>query len=249
MQPDPTLRQSDPEFVRRTFAGIANRYDLANHVLSGGLDFLWRDRVARLVAAEHPRRVLDVATGSGDIALAIQHAIPTAKVTGMDFCAPMLERARAKGLEDLVEADALCMPFQDSEFDALTVAFGLRNMASWEGALREMRRVLAPGGLLVVMDFSMPTQPALRAAYRLYLHKGLPLLAGWLTGAPKSYEYLGESIEKFPRGDSMLSLLKGCGFCQTASMPLAMGIASIYTARTCKEGGPARKSLLPSTQG
>ncbi len=225
------LKQQDPEFIRETFAGIAPRYDLANHVLSGGIDFLWRARAARLVAETHPKRILDVATGSGDLAVALAKANPSAVVAGVDFCVPMLEIAATKGIPILFQGDALDLPCEDNFCDALTVSFGLRNMASWECALKEMARVLRPDGLLLVMDFAMPTNPILCSAYRLYLHHVLPKIAGTLTGKPEAYDYLGESIEKFPRGAAMRELVESCGFHSVQSRSLACGIAAITTAR------------------
>jgi demethylmenaquinone methyltransferase/2-methoxy-6-polyprenyl-1,4-benzoquinol methylase len=141
----------------------------------------------------------------------------------------MLDRAREKGLASTVIADALNLPFSDASFDAVTVAFGLRNMESWSGALREMCRVLAPGGHLLVLDFSMPGPP-LRDVYRLYLHHVLPIIAGTVTGEKQAYEYLGDSIEKFPAGFEMVSLIAESGFAGAACEPLSGGIVSIYTA-------------------
>lgn len=220
----------DPAKVRGIFSAIAGRYDLANHLLSGGLDFLWRARAVRMVAAWQPRTVLDLATGSGDLALAMQKAMPAAHIVGADFCLPMLEVAARKGLHPLVVADGTQLPFADGAFDAVTVAFGLRNMESWPGALREMARVLRPGGHLLLLDFSMP-RPPLSGLYRFYLHKILPRFAGLLTGNRAGYEYLGESIEAFPSGDAMVALIRGHGFAAATAMPLAAGIVSIYTAR------------------
>ena len=211
------------------FASIARRYDLANHLLSGGLDYLWRARATALVAGWEPARVLDLATGSGDLALAIQRGCPGARVTGADFCQPMLDRAREKGLANTVLADALSLPFPDGSFDAVTVGFGLRNMESWGGALREMARVLAPGGHLLVLDFSMP-EPRLREVYRFYLHHLLPVIAGIVTGRKEAYEYLGDSIEKFPAGFEMASLIAESGFAGAVCEPLSGGIVSLYTA-------------------
>jgi len=225
------LKQQDPEFVRETFAGISSRYDIANHVLSGGVDFLWRAKAAKLVAATHPARILDLATGSGDLAVALKKTCPGAQVVGVDFCLPMLEIAQKKGVPSLIQGDGLALPFQDATFDALTVAFGLRNMASWDGALKEMARVLKPQGLLLVMDFSMPTNRLLRALYRVYLHHGLTRIAGLLTGRPEAYDYLGESIEKFPRGETMLRLVESCGFEDPRAFPLAFGVASMTVAK------------------
>jgi len=143
----------------------------------------------------------------------------------------MLEVAREKNIPSLIQADGLRLPFRDQSFDALTVAFGLRNMASWEGALREMQRVLKPGGLILVMDFSLPSPPLLRAIYRVYLHHVLPRFAATVTGNKEAYEYLGESIESFPREEKMLSLLESCGFSGAEMKSLCLGVAGIYTAR------------------
>lgn len=220
----------NPLFVKELFASIAGRYDLANHLLSGGLDFFWRRRAAQIVQRWAPRRVLDLATGSGDLALAIQRKIPAAEVTGADFCEPMLERARQKGLARTVVADALALPFREGEFEVVTVAFGLRNMASWEGALREMARVLTPGGHVLIMDFSLPAAP-LRGLYRVYLHHILPALAAALTREKSAYEYLGASIEEFPSGDAMCALLAQNSFVEARCERLSGGIVSLYAAR------------------
>jgi len=224
------LPQQNPEFVQKTFSSIAGRYDLANHLLSGGMDFVWRDRVSRLVASHRPSRVLDLATGSGDLAIALQKACPHAQIVGADFCLPMLEEARRKNIPFLVQADGLALPFGEGTFDAVTVAFGLRNMASWEKALSEMHRVLRAGGLLVVLDFSLPPRGFLRTLYRFYLHRILPRIAGWATGRAEAYEYLGESIEKFPRGTGMEKLVAAAGFEGLPSRPMCFGIVTLYSA-------------------
>jgi len=172
---------------------------------------------------------LDLATGSGDLALSIERACPQCQVTGADFCEPMLRRAREKGLRRTVVADALHLSFLDSSFDAVTVAFGLRNMESWPGALREMARVLNPGGHLLVLDFSLPPPP-LRGPYRFYLHHILPVIAGLVTCEKSAYQYLGDSIERFPAGPAMTSLIEECGFTSAICTPLTGGIVSLYTA-------------------
>jgi demethylmenaquinone methyltransferase/2-methoxy-6-polyprenyl-1,4-benzoquinol methylase len=141
----------------------------------------------------------------------------------------MLEAASRKGLHPLVAADGTKLPFADGAFDTVTVAFGLRNMASWPDALGEMCRVLSSGGHLLILDFSLP-QPPLAAPYRFYLHRVLPRIAGCLTGNRSGYEYLGESIESFPSGLAMGTLLESCGFTGARATPLAAGIVSIYTA-------------------
>lgn len=212
------------------FDGIARRYDLANHLLSGGTDFYWRWRATRIVAGWKPSRVLDLATGSGDLALAIERRVPRAEVTGADFSPEMLERARAKGLGQTIVADALALPFPERAFDCVTVAFGLRNMADWGAALREMCRVLSPGGHLLVLDFSMP-KGLMRPIYRFYLHGCLPKLAALVTGRRDAYEYLGASIEDFPSGQAMCALMETNGFASAGATSLTGGIATIYTAR------------------
>jgi demethylmenaquinone methyltransferase/2-methoxy-6-polyprenyl-1,4-benzoquinol methylase len=183
------------------------------------------------VRADGPERILDLATGSGDLARALRKASPQALVFGADFCIPMLEVARRKKVPLLVQADGLHLPFRDGTFDALTVAFGLRNMASWDDALREMARVLRPGGLLLIMDFSLPELAPLQKLYRLYLHKVLPRFAAAITGNKEAYEYLGSSIESFPRGREMQGLIERGGFSYFRAKPLCCGVASIYTAR------------------
>ncbi len=216
--------------VRGMFSAIASRYDLANHLLSGGLDFFWRKRAAQIVKAWEPARILDLATGSGDLALTIRAACPGSFLIGADFCHPMLLVAQRKGLDRLVAADGLRLPFADASFDALTIAFGLRNMESWSGGLSEMRRVLRPGGHVLVLDFSIPPPP-LRWLYRPYLHHVLPRLAAFATGEKSAYEYLGDSIEKFPSGDAMCALLRETGFEEANYESLSGGIVSLYTAR------------------
>lgn len=220
----------DPVFVKEAFAKIAGRYILTNHVLSLGTDILWRRKVARIVAGWKPATLLDLATGTGDLAEAIAKENPGTRITGADFSAPMLDVARARALPqaEWLVADAMAMPFAEASFDAVTVAFGLRNMADWPAAVREMARVTKPGGHLLILDFSLPTLPGLRGAYRFYLHKILPKLAGLLTGQRQAYEYLSGTIERFPSGQAMLDLLRSNGFRGGAAIPLSGGIASIY---------------------
>lgn len=225
----PSAASREPAAVRRMFDRIARRYDLANHLLSGGIDFWWRHRAAELVRQWRPARVLDLATGSGDLALAIARKLPQAEVTGVDFSPEMLAIARAKGLERIVLADALNLPFPDGSFDCVTVAFGLRNMADWGAALREMARVTAPSGHLLVLEFSLP-RGAVQPLYRLYLHRGVPILAALVTGQKDAYQYLAASIEKFPSGHEMTKLIDGHGFVQAGARSLSGGIASMYSA-------------------
>lgn len=217
----------DAVYVRDAFARIADRYVLTNHVLSCGADIWWRKVVTARIRRWNPARALDVASGTGDLALEIQRQCPACEVIATDFCAEMLAHAAHRGVAQTLVADALNLPFPDGGFDVVTVAFGLRNMADYPAALREMLRVLKPGGHLLILDFALPNG-LLRRPYRFYLHHILPRLAGWLTGQRDAYEYLGGSIEAFPAGAAMTALLESCGFGETRATPLSGGVVAIY---------------------
>ena len=212
------------------FGRVAGRYDLVNTVLSGGLDYLWRHRAAETVRGWQPVRLLDLATGSGVMAASLARACPATTVVGADFSLPMLRRAQATGrVARLAVADAMRLPFSDRTFDAVTVGFGLRNMPSYRGALEEMRRVLRPGGHVLVLDFSVPSG-WWQGLYRFYLHRCLPRVAGLVCGERAAYRYLAESIERFPRGETMRALLAESGFAAATAEELTGGIVSLYTA-------------------
>jgi demethylmenaquinone methyltransferase/2-methoxy-6-polyprenyl-1,4-benzoquinol methylase len=212
------------------FGSIAHRYDLANHLLSCGADFYWRNHAADIVARWQPRKIVDLATGTGDLAIAIAKKSPGAEVTGVDFSEEMLAIARGKGLARTVTADVTRLPFADGWFDCVTIAFGLRNIEDYAAALREMSRVLNKGGHLLVLEFSIPRLSILRAPYRFYLHRCLPLIGSLLTRKKSAYHYLGHSIEEFPAGDVMLRLIEANGFTRAIDEPLTGGIVTIYTA-------------------
>ncbi len=217
----------DAVYVRDAFARIADRYVLTNHVLSCGMDIWWRKVVTARIRRIKPKTLLDVASGTGDLALEIQDHCPKCDVIASDFCAEMLAHASSRGVHKTLVADALKLPFDDDHFDVVTVAFGLRNMADYPAALTEMHRVLKPGGKLLILDFSLP-RGILRAPYRFYLHNILPKLAGMLTAQKDAYEYLGGSIEQFPSGSDMCDLLESTGFTDTDATPLTCGVVSIY---------------------
>lgn len=219
----------DPTYVREAFARIADRYVMTNHVLSGGMDFWWRHVVSKRIKQLKPRRLLDVASGTGDLALTIQDAVPECEVIATDFCAEMLEHASSRGVSKTLVADALDLPYEDGRFDVVTVAFGLRNMGDYELGLKEMRRVLKPGGYLFILDFSLP-EGVLRKPYRFYLHNVLPKLAGFLTKEKDAYEYLGGSIEQFPAGEAMISLLEKSDLHQVTATPMTFGVVTVYEA-------------------
>ena len=214
------------------FGAIARRYDLANHTLSCGTDFYWRGCAADIVASWRPGKIVDLATGTGDLALALQKKLPDAEVTGVDFVPEMLDLAQRKGVRQTILADAMQLPFSDGSFDCVTIAFGLRNMENWGGALAEMSRVLGRDGHLLVLEFSLPTRSIVRAIYRLYLHRCLPLLGSLLTRKKSAYDYLGDSIEEFPSGRAMIDLIEASGFRHATLQPLSYGIATIYTAQS-----------------
>ncbi len=233
--PSPGKRGSlhSAERIQSFFASIAPRYDLANHLLSGGCDFYWRSRAARIVRDWEPQRILDLATGSGDLALALRNTCPSAVLIGADFCEPMLLRARGKRLGNLIAADGQRLPFPDATFDVCTVAFGLRNMSSWSKALSEVRRVLRPSGRVLILDFSQP-EALFGRFYRWYLGSVLPHIAAALTGHKGAYTYLADSIAAFPSPATLSEFLRENGFVNVQAEPLTGQIVAIHTAETLR---------------
>ena len=220
---------TDPLSIREMFGRVAGRYDRANQILSFGIDKHWRHVVGSLVASWDPQRILDLATGSGILAQELQRQNPKAYLVCVDFCAPMLQVAKHRGLSNLIVADGMALPFAEEAFDVVTIAFGLRNMQSFERALTGISRILRPEGHVLILDFSLPTGP-FRPFYQFYLHFVLPRLAGLITGHAAAYQYLGESIECFPRGIEMLDLLERTGFRNAQQRSLTGGIVAIYYA-------------------
>src|SRR5260370_21300829 len=197
---------TDPLSIREMFGRVAGRYDRANQILSFGSESHWRRGVGSLVARWDPRRILDVATGSGILAQELHRQSPEAYLVCADFCAPMLQVAKHRGLTNLIVADGMTLPFIEEAFDVVTIAFGLRNMESFARALTGISRILRPAGHVLILDFSLPAGP-LRPFYRFYLHFVLPRLAGLITGHSSAYQYLAERIERFPRRTWILDLL------------------------------------------
>ena len=223
------------ESVRAMFSRIASRYDLLNHLLSANVDRRWRALVVRRVRAqlEAGAHALDVACGTGDLSLAIAESCD-ARVTGLDFCRPMLELAAKKsderGREILfVEGDALSLPFADATFDAVTIAFGLRNLASVEGGLRELLRVTREGGRVCVLEFSRPVVPGFRALFGFYFTRVLPRVGGLLSGSRGAYEYLPDSVARFPAQRELARLMSAVGFADVEFENLTGGIAALHT--------------------
>ena len=217
------------------FAGIASRYDLLNHLLSGNVDRRWRRLVAEKLrpALDADSTVLDVACGTGDLSIVIAEACG-ARVVGVDFCRPMLDIAARKSAEmsrtiPFVEGDALRLPFADEKFDAATIAFGLRNLSDVAGGLGELRRILKPGGRLVVLEFSRPVVPGFRALFQFYFSRVLPRVGGLVSGSRGAYEYLPDSVSKFPDQARLASLMKEVGFVNVDYRNLTGGIAALHS--------------------
>ncbi|MEY4689079.1 MAG: Ubiquinone/menaquinone biosynthesis C-methyltransferase UbiE [Verrucomicrobiota bacterium] len=230
----------DPKAVNSMFGRIAKRYDTANRVLSAGIDRGWRRRLVEAVGRHRPARVLDLATGSGDVAFAIARGLhPSPEIIGMDFCQPMLDEAEAKRRMSrdpeeskirFLPGDGLDLPLPDGSQDAVTIAFGLRNLADRARGLAEMRRVLKPGGMLHVLEFSQP-HAWFRPFYYFYLRHLLPALARLLTGDRDAYLYLGDTIGKFPSREELTAEISTAGLEVIAAVPLTLGIVALHSAR------------------
>ncbi len=221
------------------FARIAKRYDLANHLLSGGVDHLWRQRLVRKVRDSGSASILDLATGSGDVAFTLADGLPPGtRITGMDFCQPMLDEAIIKRNAnqrwtsiEFIPGDGMALPLPDASFDAVTISFGLRNMADRHKALNEIHRVLRPGGRLFLLEFSQPYF-WFRPIYYAYLKLILPTVAAIVTGDRSAYEYLCGSIEKFPGKEAMSHEITRAGFASVCATPLTFGIVALHEAKT-----------------
>jgi len=217
------------------FATIAGRYDLLNHLLSLNIDKKWRRLVVNRVRAKIVAReslILDVACGTGDLSLML-FEIDGARVVGTDFCRPMLSIAAEKvpaGVR-LIEGDALSLPFKDATFDAVTIAFGLRNLAGVESGLKELRRILKPNGWVAVLEFSRPSNALLRPLFGLYFRKILPLLGGVISGSRGAYSYLPASVSRFPDQQQLGSLMEQAGLDQVSFENLSGGIAALHLGR------------------
>ncbi len=221
--------------VREMFSRISPKYDFLNHFLSVNIDKGWRRLVGKKLKEVLDRKesvVLDVACGTGDLSVELQ-TNATAKIIGTDFCRPMLEIAAEKNQKEnvsipYIEADALSLPFADASFDAVTIAFGLRNLANWEDGLRELLRVLKPNGKLVVLEFSSPIVPGFRQIFQFYFKGILPKIGGALSGSRGAYEYLSESVSRFPDQKNLAKMMRETGFSDVEYKNLTGGIAAIH---------------------
>ena len=234
-------RQKQPSRVDvwKMFDRIASRYDLLNHLLSANRDRVWRKRVARFLSDKNNQRVLDLATGTADQLLALYDTGRVARGVGIDLADEMLAVGRkkiaARNLDDkliLQRNDAGDIPFDDAGFDAVTIAFGIRNMTDVGQTLSEMRRVLFSGGQALILEFSWPKNRVVRALHRLYMRHILPHLGGAISGDSEAYRYLDRTVETFPHGEAFCQLMRQVGFEDVRAHPLTFGIATIY--RGCK---------------
>jgi demethylmenaquinone methyltransferase / 2-methoxy-6-polyprenyl-1,4-benzoquinol methylase len=228
--------ENEAQSMGRMFDVIAPIYDLLNHLLSFGRDFSWRRRVAGRIETKRPIRLADLATGTADLLIAILRTHPNiTEATGLDIAGKMLEigrrKARRHGFADrvrFVQGDLTQAPFDAESFDVVTMAFGIRNTPDSDATLREVHRILKPGGQVLILEFSMPASPIMRRMHVLYLRLVVPLLGALLSGEPQAYRYLDKSIEAFHGPDAFCRLMKQAGFSQPTATPLTSGIASIY---------------------
>lgn len=227
---------SKKQEVKQMFDNIAPTYDFLNHALSLNIDKIWRRKTIKSLASIHPKRILDIATGTGDLAIAALQLKPDT-VVGVDLSDGMIEvgrqKLKARGLDSLIQlqvADSENLPFENQQFDAITVAFGVRNFENPLLGLKEMQRVLAPGGRLAVLEFMMPRRFPIKQLYRFYFSKILPLVGRFISKDFSAYQYLPDSVQSFPQREAFLELLLEAGFDQASYRSLSFGIAGLYTA-------------------
>jgi demethylmenaquinone methyltransferase/2-methoxy-6-polyprenyl-1,4-benzoquinol methylase len=229
-------------WVRGMFGKIAGHYDLLNHLLSFNLDKRWRARTVERVASvlQNPdARVLDLCCGTGDVLLSLEASAPgpaPAKIFGSDFCHPMLLEALRKISNrrlrsPLFEADALTLPVPDASLDLITIAFGFRNLANYNHGLAEFARVLKPGGMLAILEFSQPTNPVFAGVYGFFSTRVLPWVGGMVSGSQEAYSYLPESIRKFPGAEDLAAQIRAAGFASVEFERMTFGAVAVHIAR------------------
>lgn len=225
------------EQVRQMFDSIAPAYDFMNRAMTLGIDIWWRALAVKRLKRLHPSRILDVATGTGDFAIQLNESLQPQHITGIDLSQGMLDEAcrkvKEKGLESIItfeQGDCMALPMQDETFDAVTVAFGVRNFEHLQQGYREMARVLKPGGMLCVLELSTPTNPLIRWFYDLYSMHIIPWVGSLKSGDKTAYRYLPQSIAAVPQGDDMLQLMRKAGLRKTLYKRLTLGVCTIYTA-------------------
>jgi demethylmenaquinone methyltransferase/2-methoxy-6-polyprenyl-1,4-benzoquinol methylase len=224
------------EQVAQMFDTISGNYDGLNRVISFGIDIKWRKKVLQLVADKNPKTVLDIATGTGDLAILMTET-SAEKIIGLDISAGMLEvgrnKIKAKKLSDKIEmilGDSENMPFENDTFDAITVAFGVRNFENLEKGLAEILRVLKPNGIFVILETSVPDKTPYKQGYTFYSKNILPLIGKLFSKDNSAYQYLSESASVFPYGEALNNILRKIGFIEVKSMPQTFGVATIYSA-------------------
>lgn len=239
IKPYQTAEKNKKEEVELMFDAISGKYDLLNKVLSLGIDRQWRKKALLLLKPLRPTNILDVATGTGDLAFAAAKLLQPATVTGIDLSAGMLSIAQKRlALHPLVgntkiqflKGDAEALPMPDGSFDAVTVAFGVRNFGDLQGGLQEINRVLRPGGMLVVLEFTRPRIFPFKQLFGIYFKHILPFIGSWTSGDRKAYRYLYNSVQAFPDYADFTHELNRAGFNNPAYKPLSFGICAIYTA-------------------
>lgn len=231
----PTAGRPESEKVRSMFSEIAGRYDLANNILSGGVHHLWRTKLVDWSGAKPGDKILDCATGTGDLAIQFKSVVgPTGKVRGTDFCEEMMipapAKAGARGLEiEFSQADVTALPFEDAAFDISSISFGIRNVADPRKGISELARVVRPGGQVMILEFGQPEMPVIAPAYKYYSEKVLPVLGGWITGRKSAYEYLQNSSAQFPCREEFVALMRSTDrFSSIEYIPVTFGVAYIY---------------------
>ena len=224
------------EQVRQMFDTISKEYDGLNRVISFGIDVKWRKKVVKLVSAVNPTNVLDIATGTGDLAIQLMDTKAT-KIVGLDISEGMLDVGRQKiakqNFSDVIEmvvGDSENLPFEDNSFDAITVAFGIRNFENLEKGLAEILRVLKPNGIFVILETSVPTKTPFKQGYSFYTKNILPLIGRLFSKDRSAYAYLSESASKFPHGEALNNILRKIGFTNATALPQTLGVATIYTS-------------------
>ena len=224
--------------VGEMFDRIAPRYDFMNRVLSAGIDQRWRKKAIRLFKKDNPQRLLDVATGTGDMAIMAAGLLNPQKIIGIDISEGMLQKGREKiakkNLSPVIElhsGDGETINFDTATFDGVMVAFGVRNFENLEKGLREILRVMKPGAQLVVLEFSKPQLPVIKQLYQFYMQYVAPQLAKWFNQNKKAYQYLNESANAFPDREKFVQILNGAGFAHTSYQSLTFGICCLYRAR------------------
>ena len=216
----------DSTTVRSLFNDLAPSYDRLNRLFSLGMDIGWRKQLVAAMARQNPARVLDLACGSGDVTTMLREALPKAQVVGLDFSRRLLTQAKGRGLPELAEADALKLPFADSFFDAVTIAFGLRNFSDRHAGLKEIARILKPGGVFGLLEFSPPPMPW-KLFWNLYLHRLMPLVAQVVARQGKSFRYLAQSIAEFPSPSALNHELASTGLKLLFARSFAMRLVQL----------------------